>query len=649
MPTTNWIPNPAQIADGTDVSASTVNTVLAQLIQREQYLYEAFGAISGKSALTVYNQAVHPSFTSSAKLGSLVYFLNDGVNSGLALSQAAYTSSGYSSFYAPNNSSFVFGVIQNIYASGSGKAADLAVDGLITLPVNIDDPVNGMLDSSSSFAVGPYYLSNVQAGKLTQVPIGVTVYVGYAISRTQFILGANVEEFAQFFTQYKFDILDRPIGTPLDSAGTWTIPSPDVSSTAINRVGWLPVASIPTNIVPAASVPAGAKFFYGLPAALLSSDPTVVAALDNPGISTDEKNTAIAMAAAMPPFPYDFTFLYVNGIAQSTYGGETPNGSYTIDQYGLWWYADLDPYQPWASDLVSLYGSWTAAEWVTKKGTDSMRPHMKLQFVKFNPALRQALVSSIAPYVDTVNDTSTAVTLVSKDIPTQTSKYGDLLLKLVIGSNVTSEIPVTAGAVKSVSYNQLTGKLDVVKANVVTSISGSNGINATYDPATGAVALTNASTGLTGSVDSLEPVNAALKYTGLNSYLNLVDYATLPSGVMGKFVLPTGIVPNDLYLVMYMFGKSSTASLQSVSFNFSYAVTNTGSVINTSVLNGANPIVVNFPAAVYTGYTQFSVQPFSIPQSYVTSGAVVNFSINRTTSVYSGDIGILNIYWKLGV
>jgi len=175
----------------------------------------------------------------------------------------------------------------------------------------------------------------------------------------------------------RLQVLDRPIGTPVLTAGVWSITNVDLT-----RVGWAPVASITNSLVPSAAIPFGASFFYVLPQNLLSVDPAVYNAVDNPGLTDQEKAQAKLLAQNLPPVPLDYNFLYANGVLMPSVNISSIVGIYAVTSYGLWWFPNADGQQPWSSELGGI--GWVPANWANNKGTPRLRQLMDLQFSTSN-------------------------------------------------------------------------------------------------------------------------------------------------------------------------------------------------------------------------------------------------------------------------
>lgn len=220
MSITPWLPTVRKIKDGEPVDQATVNVPIDQLTQREQHLYEKFEDVGNKSVLISFGQPIHPLESIKPNELCLTYYKKDTDGEGLSKCITGFNSSRSSSMFNPKDSNYVFGLIKNVYVETA--TADLYTEGLCELAVDLDDPVLGLI-KNETFSVGPYYLSSKVPGKITRDPAGIPVYAGYAINKRQFLLHTNVDEFSQFFINYRYHLLDRVAGEPLLDDGVWSI------------------------------------------------------------------------------------------------------------------------------------------------------------------------------------------------------------------------------------------------------------------------------------------------------------------------------------------------------------------------------------------------------------------------------------------
>lgn len=316
-----------RIVDGEQVSAAELNPILATLVDRDQYLFNQIGQYADKSVLLAYNLLVNSD--TPVTVGQVAYF-KEGL--GLTPAKVGFDSDFDATHFSPMHNSFAVGLVKEVIALDDNSVATVYLQGLVE---GLD--IDSLLQTGESFEpdeAGPLYLSKTEAGKLTKSPGGLSVYVGFAFNNTTLLLHPNYDSLNQLFFNYKFDLVDRPAGIPLLTDTTWTVAHPDV-----NKVGWLPVASSPYS----ALAPAGAVFIYNLPA-----DATISADVS---LSTNEKAQALALKHALPPYPHYFTTVTVNGVQHHAYDADHTDGTYLVNNAGLWWFKNTDESQPWASDI----------------------------------------------------------------------------------------------------------------------------------------------------------------------------------------------------------------------------------------------------------------------------------------------------------
>lgn len=721
MPTP-WIPAVTGIADGQDVSSATITPVFNQHTQRAQHLYERLQALQNQSVLVAFDQPILPSALGDVAPAKIVYYAQEvsgpTTTEGLDLAKVDFINlSTHTSAFSSANSNYIFGLVKSV----NGTVADVYISGLVTLEDNIDDPTDGLLESSdispdTSFEPGPMYLSRSEAGKLTRSPGGVAVYIGYALNRTTLLLAPNVSEFNQFFTAYKYNLLDRPVGKPVLST-TWSITNlPEGSGNLQRQIGWVPVADLPASYIPL--IPAGAKFFYNIP-----SDDDI--SIDT-GISSDDRHEQTELGKTLPPSPPSLTILTVNGIVQADTSMDS-DGTYTVTELGVWWCDDEENFQPWANDisanitcsiagdvfettdahsfelddviqfesaptgastatnywiysipdnthftistsssedtnqaqLTGLSGTADIAQpyiWKFARGTTEERPRIVLQFVKFNPSIKSAVVTSLKKY----NLGSEVISFHSPDKIVEASS-GDLLVRILLNFYSPTPLSSSASAITGLSYNEITGIITADTAPMVSELTGINGVTITPklingSPKPGSYLISQGRTGTSGRVSDIEPDGVELLYSGLHSYLAMTIPSVQPSSIIGKFTLDQSIPNTDLSFLVFLHGESSSSG--QVSFDFSYSVSTVGSVIGATV--GPTNFTFNFPVnyvaktvmKIGNGLTASTfvipISTLSIPASAITGGDVtINFKLERKAAAYSAAVNITDIYWKV--
>ncbi len=305
---------------------------------------------------------------------------------------------------------------------------------------------------------------------------------------------------------------------------------------------------------------------------------------------------------------------------------------------------------------ASWYLKWKPTFWRIGKGSSNNRPLMQLQFTKLNPDVRQNVVSSLRTD-STVTNPAVKLTNLTTG---QTAATGDLKLKFDLtvqnGWDGQSTTVANNKAVKGVYFNPATEQLELALGSVVSEIRNGGGLKIEQD--TNGVYTVSFANAYANAVTSLEPEQARLEYHGLNSFLAF-DYATTPTGFVGKFILPDQLVSsssNYLNLVMVLFGKTGAASnARGLRFKFEYALGHLGRTLGTTTaINSAVNFDLPLTGTTYPQYTTFETPTtaFRIPVADLTPKATVNFRIHRlrnepSSGLYTGVIGMTNVYWSI--
>jgi len=533
MSVTPWLPTVRKIKDGETVDQSTVNVPIDQLTQREQHLYEKFEELSGKSVLISFGQPIHASETLAVGELSILYFTSDEAGTGLKKGTTGFSSSSSSSMFSPNDSNYSFGLIKTVYPET--RTVDVYTEGLCELPIDLDHSTLGLIETingtTEEFRVGPYYLSAKTKGKITKDPSGIPVYVGYAVSKRKILLHTNVDEFSQFFINYRYNILARVAGAASLSQGVWSISDEDIT-----QLGWFPADKLDAGV----AVPEGAVFYYNIPLAQYILDSTLPEY--DSSLAQYEREEALELKKNLPPVPANFIQLYADGTLVRLNNYFDPAGWFSVNEYGLWWHTADDNKQPWDKRIF-------------------------VSFSKFNPALRTQLVSSLKPFNTGSNKSSNFIKFYSADNASEAAKTGDLLVDIDpkftntgYSNNSSFEYPSAVAttytanrALAALKYSKEEGLFKAVLTPVVAKITGSNGLSIT-DQGAGVWNIEYAGQGSAGQVDSIEPINSRLEFKGLFSYIKLPVPSTTPYGLIGKIVLPKGATNNkNLQIAFHLF------------------------------------------------------------------------------------------------
>jgi len=798
MSLTPWLPIVRRIKDGESVDQATVNVPIDQLTQREQHLYEKFQELTGKSVLISFGQPLHPRESYTPDELKIVYFKSDDHGDGLAPAVTGFSSDKSSSMFSPNNSNYVFGLTKTLYLKS--KTADIYTEGLCEFPFDMDDSALGLIQKRSDgtvepFAIGPYYLSGKTPGKITNDPSGIPVYVGYALSKRKFLLHTSVDEFSQFFINYRYHLLDRVAGIPKLDNDTWSISTKNYSndpsySIGTGNVDGIAVANVSTNYVgyPATTVrdriesdtynitvtsgttlgtaafsvasdseafttktnvmliagnillvdvfnnnavkldftgstdfvvgtvwtlevitfagklgwipagesgvakPEGAVFFYNIPApSIISGDigldyHEILHAGQPNEIVQYERAEATELAKYLPPIPANFVQLYVNGTLVRYNDAFDTEGWVSVNEYGIWWHTAADGEQPWSAN----YPQDTTADPVnwrdSIKGTvASTRKRIFISFSKFNPALRTQLVSSINPFKLTTNradnfikfynqqgdiyePASTGDIFVDVDPKFHSLGYGAVPLNYPVPEPAPTY--TTNRALADLRYSKADGEFKAVITPVVAKIQGHGGIKVTEQVSgTGIWDISYLSQGVTGQVDSIEPINARLEFRELTSYIKLPPPSTTPYGLIGKIVIPRGYIINQpLNLAFHVFGDTlveNSSTNRNIAFQFQYSAISAINGLTPTIHNSidtvkyypaVNPVEFSlFPSgSAYSAYTSVRISNtyLSVPADFISQDTVVNFKILRVATAnssdsYTGNIGLVATYWEI--
>ncbi len=278
------------------------------------------------------------------------------------------------------NSGFMIGLLLELETSTQGA---IALSGRIVRLTNVQWAA--VIDDGVASA-GHYFLSSVDAGKLTRSPGAMAVYVGQLLPDDTFILRGGTPDYGAH-VHYRFELSGAPAGTLTDPTvgGIHVITTPNAAVR-----GWLPAAA-PYFLAP--TIPAGAKFGYNLP-----------------------HSSEADMRSVFPPIPLDG--------AEAAQGGILLGDKILVNEFGIWWMDDT-------------YGN---APWPTDYGVSTTTTPVDFWFSRLLFATSQGVVQSLANHpqsvlqIDILNPSGTA------------ASGGRLLLKVsdILPSDGTGELSTTA-------------------------------------------------------------------------------------------------------------------------------------------------------------------------------------------------------------
>jgi hypothetical protein len=612
-----WNPSVSQFTDGTSqVNASTVNNVVNQLAARDEYLFEMLNNQSDKTVMISFNQPIVEGLIP----GTPVFFDNSAGQAVLKSAKAGYDS-GIGGHLIPKTSAFVFGIIGNVYSNQSNPVVygDIYLRGLIdgndaSRPINFND----LLDAQSSLqgiAPGPLYLSSTEAGKLSIYATGASIFIGYYIGSNKVVLAPNIDSLNQLYFNYKVFLKSTPCGTATNTSGTlWSI-THNVSAAAdmTSTVGWVNASDAATVL--SLTPPSGAAFYYNLP-----SDAAINAS--GSGLTTEQQQHALQLKNALPANPAAYTMLFVNGILQTQYDTDHTDGSYIINENGIWWMVNQTNYVPWAGSPGNV--------------------EIQLLITKLNPDFADSVVTSL-------ESSNSALVVTGSD--GQAAAHGNLTIELalpIVNVNTTGN----GYTVQQLSYNSSSGITTAEVAPVVNTLSTGPGLSLTStSPGQYSLSLNNFS--LSGEVADIEPEEADYVYKGLHAYLRMKNpQPNQKLGFIGKLRIPAS-VPSGAKLNIQLVCFCDAATTQpgsTANFSFEYSVSNNGTAISSSTTSATVGVAGTVLAPALTQVTLYkngSTPYFSIPSSAFSANSYVNFRISRVNSTYTNPISVIGVLWAI--
>ena len=629
MSNNTWSTSIPLITDGLDlVSGTTLNPIITALASRDQFLFDQQGLNTSKNILMAFDIPADDTVSASS-----VVYLDATTPATLKLAKAGFTPDTSPATLSPALSSYVFGIVATV----TSGIANVYIRGLIG-GISLDTL---KASASETATTGPMYLSYDVPGKLTFNHSGASVYVGSYLGTVNgvnncFFLAPNIDSIDQLYYNYRGYIYTDAIAGTAEKNGDdkYTITSQDAD---MLKVGWVSATKAnSTYLYPIPTVTNGstytAVFYYNIPSAAIIAASTTLTAL--------QKQDATILKQAFPAFPSSFTMLYRNGVLQLPIDTDHVNGSYLVNQDGLWWFDALTP--PWTLDINDPL---TTA-------------NILLQTTKLNPFYKSSVVTTITP--DTTDHSNNVLSLIDKSSLT-TAKSGDLLLKFDLPVS-TPETAITNNdlAIKSIEYSKETGSLIPTTGPVVAELIAGPGVSLTAgEPGSGSITVSLSDYVLSGDVEDIEPEEADFVYKGLHSYLRLRNPTVTNQriGFVGKFLLPYSLPTATPCLIKLLaFNEANNgAGGAPTSFNFEYLVSKEG--IDPSTNNAATRVqytpgtyeIIVTDIAAETVLVGADPAYFQIPSSALTANSYVNFRITRiNTPNQVNNFNVIGVRWSIG-
>jgi hypothetical protein len=317
MPITPYTRLIRLISDGEPVNAAVTNRAPVDLSQRTQHLKEILDALQASQLIQIPDVILQ----AGMDVGTPVYLdiptntYRPAVSAGD--SQEAGNPALPSAYFA--------GVIVDKTSDTRGTLGTFGR--FVGLTLTDWAAVVPAEDISGGDAIpGHYFLSSVQAGRMTRQPGGLGVYVGELNAEGIFFVKAGVPDYAAH-THHRFTLSPLPavadLSTDISQDGVtlaWSITAPDLAER-----GWLPAASQPAQNIPP-GLPVADSFYYNI---------------DHPSDA--------ALRALFPPVPVDSFTVVQGGLVQ-------PEARVVVNAFGIWWTQNRNvggDAAPWSDNVQS--------------------------------------------------------------------------------------------------------------------------------------------------------------------------------------------------------------------------------------------------------------------------------------------------------
>jgi len=301
----SWIEYVRRIQNGDPVEAGQANITIDALIQRDDYLKQAFDLATSGRALIEFDVELDP----ATAVGTPVYVDTDAGDV-YTPAQALIFNSG------PNigqleDEGYVKGIV---ITKTAGNRGHVALSGIL------DDIDWTAITDDGLDTPGHYFLSSTEAGKITLTRSAAAIYIGQLLTNGSFILSRNDDVSGEDHMHYAFVLTNKPaVAVPGDlTPAVPTVGNPwDISGVVdADERGWLN-ANHP-SLGPA---PAGAVFGYNI-------------------------EQEAQLDGVFPPIPVLAAFMTLGGEALSS-------DQFLVDANGIWWLSDAYDEVPWPIDYDS--------------------------------------------------------------------------------------------------------------------------------------------------------------------------------------------------------------------------------------------------------------------------------------------------------
>lgn len=396
----NWPYNIKHITPGEPVQADVVNRPDRSLEQRTEYLKDRLDASELGRAIFEMDATV----ASDVLPGQPVYWnwsTNRYEKALVAVEQDAETQ-----VFTVQPSSDCVGMC---YAKKAADRADIVLHGLVVF----NDLTNSI---GETVEPGKYYLSAVEAGKLSKQKPPVTVVVCHVqgprdncSDKLRVIVMPQARDYVEEHTHYRFDLFAKPCGTNTVYVGDDNEQHHRIDNANADLQGWLPADHEAFRRDPADPdtnyAPAGAVFGYNL-------------------------KTHKALNRVWPPIPIQSVSMIWDKGANLVGATEIPlggSGLAVCDVNGIWWMSDCYGDVPWPAE-------WSP-EYSTGSGLGNECPRNEIMrvvviYLRMLLGNDRSVVTSLVQDIDEVNGETIVAPLAITNCDDLPASTGDLKLNV---------------------------------------------------------------------------------------------------------------------------------------------------------------------------------------------------------------------------
>ena len=501
----NWSYNIKHVTPNEPVNAGIVGRPDRTLEERTEYLKERLDAAELGRAIFEVDATVSPDVLP----GQPVYWnwaANRYERAVVAIEQDATTG-----VFTVQPSSDCVGMC---YRKKAADRADIVLRGLVVFP----ELTNSI---GETVAPGKYYLSSVEAGKLSKQKPPVTVVVCHVqgprdncSDHLRVIVMPQSRDYLEEHVHYRFDLVTRPAGTNTVITEEGEEPRHTITSPNADLQGWLPA----DHEVFEGRAPVGAVFGYNI-----------------------KKHQALNRV--WPPIPIQSVSLLWDKGEQTLIGAtEIPLGARGLaiaDVNGIWWMSDCYGDVPWPAEY--------SAGWEDGDGLGAECPRNEVMrvvviYLRMLLGNDRSVVTSLVADEDEVNGAIIKAPLAITNCDDLVASTGDL--KINVDLQFAKTEAIGGQAVKSVSNRHQLAR-GWIAEGVVTTTPG-------YLDIRGSRHRSLAVTIAAGEEETIFTTATNHGYTaGTKVYLAPNASSTLPTGVTAfaeYFVSATDLTENSFKL-----------------------------------------------------------------------------------------------------